>query len=55
MTYYDLMDYSITLKLRFPVGDLDLPERRGITVVGKKRKNAHRAAYVENKTRVEPT
>ena len=26
------MDYAKTLKLRFRVGDLDLPERRGMPV-----------------------
>ena len=33
------MDYAKTLKLRFRVGDLDLPERRGMPVVGKRRRN----------------
>ena len=32
------MDYAKTLKLRFRVGDLDLPERRGMPVVGRRRK-----------------
>ena len=31
------MDYAKTLKLRFRVGDLDLPERRGMPVVGRRR------------------
>ena len=33
-------------KLRFRVGDLDLPERRGIPVVGRKRKKMHGCALV---------
>ena len=32
------MDYAKTLKLRDRVGDLDLPERRGIPLVGRRRK-----------------
>ena len=39
------MDYAKTLKLRFRVGDLDLPERRGIPVVNRRRK-MHRCALV---------
>ena len=31
------MDYAKTLKLRFRVGDLDLPERRGMPVVGRRK------------------
>ena len=31
------MVYATTLKLRFRVGDLDLPERRGIPVVGRRK------------------
>ena len=30
------MDYAKKLKLRFRVGDLDLPERRDIPVVGRR-------------------
>ena len=30
------MDYAKKLKLRFRIGDLDLPERRDIPVVGRK-------------------
>ena len=32
------MDFAKTLKLRLRVGDLDLPERRGIQVAGRRRK-----------------
>ena len=32
------MEYAKTLKLQFRVGDLDLPERRGIPVVERRRK-----------------
>ena len=39
------MDNAKTLKLRFRVGDLDLPERRGIPVV-KGRKKMRRCAIV---------
>ena len=40
-------DYAKTLKLRFRAGDLDLPERRGITVVeGRRRKRMHRYALM---------
>ena len=38
------MDYAKTLKLHFCVRDLDLPERRGIPVV--ERKKMHRFALV---------
>ena len=40
------MDYAETLKLRFRVGDLDLPERRDIPVVERRRKKMHRYALV---------
>ena len=39
------MDYTKMLKLRLRVGDLDLPERRGIPVVERRRK-IHRCALV---------
>ena len=39
------MDYAKTLKLRFRVRDLDLPERRGVPVV-ERRKKIHRCALV---------
>ena len=32
------MDYAKMLKLRFRVGDLDVPGRRGMPVVGRRRK-----------------
>ena len=32
------MDFAKTLKLRFRIGDLDMPERRGIPVAGRRRK-----------------
>ena len=38
------MDYAKTLKLQFRVGDLDLPKRRGIPVVERRRKKMHRCA-----------
>ena len=41
------MVYATTLKLRFRVGDLDLPERRGIPVLAvERRKRMHRCASV---------
>ena len=41
------MDYAKTLKLRFRVGDLDLPGRRGIPVLAvERRKKMHRCAFV---------
>ena len=49
------MDYAKTLKLRFRVGDLDLPERKGILVGGWRRKKVHRAAFVAPQTRIEST
>ena len=30
------MDYAKTLKLRFRVGDLDPPERRGMPIIGRR-------------------
>ena len=48
------IDYAKILKLRFPVGDLNLPETRDI-VVGWRRKKAHRASHVTKQTRVQPT
>ena len=45
---HGLMDYAKTLKLRFWLGDLDLPKRRkrrGIPVVGRKSK-MYRCAFV---------
>ena len=47
--------YAKTLKLYFIIGDLDLPERRDIPVVGWRRKKTHRAAHVAKYTKVEPT
>ena len=38
------MDYAKTLQLRFLVGDLDLPEERGIPAV--ERRKMHRCALV---------
>ena len=35
------MDYAKKLKLRFRVGDLDLPERRYIPIVGRRRTCTH--------------
>ena len=52
------IDYAKTLKLRFRVGDLNLPERRkrySTVVDGWRRKKAHRAAIVAMQTKVEPT
>ena len=43
-----------TLKRRFREGGLDLPER-SLSVVGWRRKKAHRAALVATQARVEPT
>ena len=40
------MDYAKSLKLQFRVGGLDLPEKRGIQVVGRRRKKIHRCALV---------
>ena len=40
------MDYAKTLKLRFVVGGLDLPERRGTPVVARRRRKMHRCALV---------
>ena len=40
------MDSAKTLKLRFRVGDLDLPKRRGIPAVEKRRRKMHRRAPV---------
>ena len=42
------LDYAKTLKLRFRVGDLDLSERRGMPVVGRRRMKYHRCALVAN-------
>ena len=42
-----------TPKLRFSVGDLNLPERRGMRAVGWWGKEAQRAAFVAMQTRVE--
>ena len=52
---YGLMDNAETLKVRFRVGDLDLPEISGIPKVGWRRKEAQRAALVATQTGVEPT
>ena len=43
------MDNTKTLKLRFRVGDLDLPERRDVPVVERRRKKMHRCALVAKK------
>ena len=43
------------MKLRFWIGDLDLPERRGIPVVEWRRKKMHRLALVAKQERVELT
>ena len=42
------MDYAKTLKLRFRVGDLDLPERRQryTTIIVERREKMHRCALV---------
>ena len=40
------MDYTKTLKLRFRVWDLDLPERRGTPLIVGRRKMKHRCALV---------
>ena len=49
------MDYAKTLKRRFRVGNLDLPERRkGIPVVGTRSK-MHRCAFVAKQWRAELT
>ena len=42
------------LKLQFRVGDLDLPKRRGIQLVGRRRK-MHRCALVAERKRAELT
>ena len=54
---YGPMDYFYekALKLQFRVGDLDLPERRGIPVVGRTRRKMHRCALVAKQKRVELT
>ena len=44
-----LINYAITLKLRFRVGDLDVPEERGIPEVRRRGKNIHRCAFVAKK------
>ena len=49
------MDYAKTLKLRFRVGDLDLPERRGIPVVEGRKNKTHRCASVAKQQRVQLT
>ena len=43
---YGPMDYAKTLKLRLRLGDLDLPERRGIPVVEGRRKKMLKCALV---------
>ena len=49
------MDDATSLKLRFRVGDLDLPgEERGAPEVRWRREKAHGAARVATQTRVEP-
>ena len=48
------MEYAKTLKLQFRVGDLDLPERRGIPVVGRRRK-MHRCVLVAKQKILELT
>ena len=42
---HDPMDYAKTLKLRLRIGDLDLPERRGLPAAGR-RKKMRRCALV---------
>lgn len=46
------MDYAKSLKLQFRARDLNLPERRSIRVVGRKRKKPHRYALVVKQKRV---
>ena len=46
------MDDAKKLKLRFRVGDLDLPERREIPVVGRRRTWLHICARVESRTHI---
>ena len=46
-------DYAKIQKPQFRVGDLDLPQKRGITGVG--RRKMHRCALVEKQKRVELT
>ena len=40
------MDYVKTLKLRLRVGDLDLPEKRGMPIADRRRTKMHRCALV---------
>ena len=45
-SFHGPMDYARTLKLRFRVGDLDLPERRKRGPVVGRRRKMHRCALV---------
>ena len=49
------LGYAKTLKLRFRVGHLDLPQRRDMPVDARRRKKMHRCVFVAKQKGVELT